>query len=174
MVFQVAAIAVVRRGGKPLYTEVYGFGPNRDLTSDTVLAVEFLMYASLDVCEEFVTSLGQEQQSSKSSAPTTSANGSPSSQQALGAKKFFGDLLQDRSFETWGYQTTAGVRYVLATSGASPKEKTDRDAVEQLLRSVNHLVSKALANPFRELDEPLTSSVRFITELQRTLGVVQG
>ena len=149
---QLSAIAVVGRSSKPLYTEVF-----EKESADTVLALEFLMYASLDVCEEIVASVAAQQSN------TTSAKQSGG---VLGAKPFLSDLLQDRGYETWGYQTSCGTRIIVATKGAQTKG-ADRDDVERKLKAINEEVSRALCSPFRDPEENLGSSARFLSQLSR-------
>lgn len=165
----VAALAVVGRGSKPIFTKCF-FSPLDVLNDPCVLTsmlfsvapadelqLQFLMHSSLDICDEKLAA-----KPSQSSNANSFDSGSP--QPAAGAhrstpgtdSRFLDKLLQTSKWTAHGFHSCTSIRIILVTMGEAPRE-----AVHPLCRHVYETVSTALCNPFRDLDDSLEGNAKF-------------
>ena len=109
--------------------------------ADDSLNLHFLMYASLDVCEERVLQLA---------AAGEAASAHRLSATAAAEQHHLDHLLQMSGFRTYGYVSSSKVFVIVATSGEPPRE-----VIRGLCAETSSRVSTALCAPFRQPGEDL-------------------
>jgi hypothetical protein len=167
----VAAVAVVGRGSRPLFTQCFfspadvlgdPFASTSSLLSVTPadeLQLHFLMHSSLDLCDEKVNAKAphssQQQPHDASGSPTPARPTLNSSSDA----RFLDKVIQTNRWTVHAFHSCTAVRVLLVSVGDAPRE-----AVQPLCRHLYETASTALCNPFRELDDPL-GNPRFVSSV---------
>ncbi|KEG12463.1 hypothetical protein DQ04_01691010 [Trypanosoma grayi] len=151
----VAALALFGRGGAPLIMRTFtsprevldnaeaATCANLRVGEDDVVRLHFLLFSSLDRCDDIVRKRQQQGGSQQQ-------QGGPGVAKTLvrvsaGADvRFLGKLMRCHMFTSYGFQSASGIRTILAIVGDAPL-----DAVLPLCRSTYEVASAALCNPFR-------------------------
>jgi hypothetical protein len=123
--------------------------------SDDSLNLHFLLYASLDVCEERVLQLA---------AAADSAASHRLSAAAAAEQHHLDHLLQMSGYRTYGYVSSSKIVVMIATSGEPP-----RDKIRGLLADTYGRVSVALCSPFRAPGEDLSHHRGFVAGVTNTI-----
>ncbi len=192
----VAAVAIVGRGSRPLFTQCY-FSP-ADVLGDPVAAVSallpvtaadelqlhFLMHSSLDLCDEKVAAKVPsaqhhsnpqqqlQQQALHSNAEGSSGGGGGSSISPQPSRPTTNSS-SDARFLDKVIQTSRWTVHAFHSCTAVrvllvTAGDAPREAVQPLCRHLHEASSTALCNPFRELDDPL-GSTRFVSAVNNIL-----
>lgn len=135
----VAAISIVSRNGKPLYTQVLA-----KTTPEEELQLHFLMYSSLDVCDERV----EQRKRRMEKLAQANVRIPPLTEDP----RFLNQLHQTNRYRAWGFQSTSHLKIILVVDGDFQKND-----VAPLLKFVYERVSSSMCNPFREIDAELSS-----------------
>ncbi|EAN95630.1 hypothetical protein C3747_95g101 [Trypanosoma cruzi] len=156
----IAAVAVFGRHTTPLFIRTFT-SPREVLEhpdaatcanlyagEEDVVRLHFLLFSSLDRCDDILRERRKQQQLEKGSS-IASRQGPGSLRTVVGVSagadvRFLGRLLRNHKFTSYGFQSASGIRTILAIVGDIPL-----DAVLPLCRSTYEAASAALCNPFR-------------------------
>lgn len=155
--------------------DVYGANSNE-------LHLQFLMYSSLDVCDERIAQrriLHEKQlaaaggsspastQGGSSTASSAAATAQALAAAAAGNGRFLQVLLHSHNWRSWGLHSNTGIKVILVTEGDGDGATATK--VSMLLDQIYNRVVYAICNPFRDLDADL-SSPAFLKELRSLLA----
>ncbi|RNF18277.1 uncharacterized protein Tco025E_04556 [Trypanosoma conorhini] len=160
----IAAVALFGRHTAPLFIRTFS-SPREVLAhpdaatcanlyvgEEDVVRLHFLLFSSLDRCDEVLRerrTREQQQQQLLQGSSGALGEGPGSQRRALGVSagadvRFLGRLMRNHRFTSYGFQSASGVRTILAIVGDVPL-----DAVLPLCRTTYEAASAALCNPFR-------------------------